>query len=371
MHKIFVLCFLSLLLPGFAASQAVLDESILPVIGDTTYVMEDNLPRYMEIQAPGQNLIWNFTNLSAPFAREEILFPVANASAGSANCKLEKGPNVEWYELTKGEFLLHSITGPEISALGNVHLNLKLETPIRLIYNNMTFGDRDVQSCIASQIIPKDSIDPLLIANDDNNLEEYKLQISYTVTTHVDAWGILLMPMVNYDVLRQHLHIESNSKLFAKRKDSGWIDVTESISQEKFGLLQPKEQDIYYFWSKDHSGFVARIDAEQIEVKKIAYKADSYANIKKSNQDLFGVYVYPNPSFGDVRFEFVNLPDRSFKLEVVNVLGKELWSRPIELPKDRVILADLTKLKRGTYFYSLVDETGKRIITRRMIIIKP
>ena len=114
------------------------------------------------------------------------------------------------------------------------------------------------------------------------------------------------------------------------------------------------------------------MDQMDTEVKSVTFKPNLRNNIiTSSDNQLPGIYAYPNPSIVNVRFEFSNLNPDNYKLKIFNILGIEVWSEEYYINGNRTTKVNVGNLKKGTYLYSLVDSKGKTISTKRLVVIKP
>jgi hypothetical protein len=83
------------------------------------------------------------------------------------------------------------------------------------------------------------------------------------------------------------------------------------------------------------------------------------------------IFVYPNPSFGTVRFDLLNLPTGYYDLEIYNILGMLIRTERIFANGVKTLPLGLSRLKKGTYIYRLVDSQKNTIRSKRLVIITP
>ncbi|MCB0598025.1 MAG: T9SS type A sorting domain-containing protein, partial [Phaeodactylibacter sp.] len=69
--------------------------------------------------------------------------------------------------------------------------------------------------------------------------------------------------------------------------------------------------------------------------------------------------------------EFTNLAPGRYKLKIHNILGIEEWRKTYQISGNHTEKVDISSLRKGTYLYSLVDDRGKTITTRRLIVVRP
>jgi hydrogenase maturation factor len=123
------------------------------------------------------------------------------------------------------------------------------------------------------------------------------------------------------------------------------------------------------------------------ETGRTLWKSDLKGLTKMSNNWLFldqpiknkptcgelgaaNAYLYPNPSFGDIKLKIQDFTKGMYTFEVYNVIGKTLFSEAILINSDSVITEfRLNGLSKGTYLYSIKDESGRRVQSKRLTIV--
>lgn len=81
-------------------------------------------------------------------------------------------------------------------------------------------------------------------------------------------------------------------------------------------------------------------------------------------------YVYPNPSFGDIKLKIQDFEEGDYTFEIYNVIGKTLYSESITVNSDSIVKQFRLKgLSKGTYLYSILDESGSRVQSKRLTIV--
>ena len=81
-----------------------------------------------------------------------------------------------------------------------------------------------------------------------------------------------------------------------------------------------------------------------------------------------GLTVYPNPSRGQITVQLSQRVAGDYKLRLSNIIGQEV--RTIALKPELYstgLQVDLTDLRTGMYFYSLVVD-GKVVSTKRLVL---
>ena len=75
-----------------------------------------------------------------------------------------------------------------------------------------------------------------------------------------------------------------------------------------------------------------------------------------------GLYLYPNPTFGEIRFMGL-LPARRYTYKVYSLQGQEVLSGRLSSGK-----TDVSGLANGQYILVLEDEEGGKTLRRRLLI---
>ena len=72
-----------------------------------------------------------------------------------------------------------------------------------------------------------------------------------------------------------------------------------------------------------------------------------------------------------VRFKLFDLDAGQYQIRFYNILGKRLFERTYDLAGTETIELNIGHLEKGTYLYSLLDKNGNKLITKRLIVLKP
>jgi len=327
----------------------------------------------------GADQIWDFTDVSGGFLVETIysepevgeasdLFPDADLLDNSGLQEL-------YYESFNNKVVELGRSGLD-PVLNLVDLTFENEGEFVLRRAPMSFGDAFSD---ASSFFIKASADVLpdtLLANIPVAVDSMRLLVETTHEDEIDAWGQVELLNGTYEVLRVKRTTISNAVLGAKLAFFGWVDVDPD--NELFGglgefleLLGETITVSYQFIANDNKEIIANF-TEDIDGNLISltYKGDIATSVAKINLKEENLITYPNPTFGDVTFQLINLPHDNYKVEVYNVIGRKLWSSEIDFFEGK-LRADLSHLRKGTYFYSILNGSGQKVTTRRLMIITP
>jgi len=154
----------------------------------------------------------------------------------------------------------------------------------------------------------------------------------------------------------------------------GWVPVPGFAG---FDFLGRDTTLTYHYFSNEAKEPIAVVTVDPVtdDPVTVRYKANMVNNptspvgyFDKGKADIF---AYPNPAINDVRFDFINLPTDTYDLKIYNILGMDVFSQQYTITGSRTIKMDLSRMRKGTYLYSLLDSRGKPVTTKRLVIIKP
>ena len=340
---------------------------VMPIPGDSIYSMTDNLPSRIEVGDPGPDRVWDFTSLQSPFYRKFVY----TKGPSDNGLKIKKGSSSYEYVERDGSLYLSSIKNADPLLIGTP-IELRCSPALLEYKNPIKYQDASSEYSRFIGYIPWNRVPAQYRFEGVNLSDSIRIVLEVNRDDAVDAWGAVLMQHQAFDVVRERRIEEQVLSVLIRKEKNLWVDVTDRFKELLDGIAWNSVTYSYLYLAEDMAGPVVEIYTnENDEIEKVIFSADpKMAKEISPSKRLRGVYVYPNPTFGDVRFEFFNLADGNYELSVYNVLGKKLWTAKDPIVNSKVILADLSFLKRGTYFYSLKNESGKRIVTRRLIIMK-
>ena len=355
-------------------AQPTIDENILPKIGDTIILANDNLPEGVVIFPSKGEQEWDFMNLQSAFSKKTV---VQSVSLPEANPYKEADVVIEDLEGVKNYYHLHA---DELKLVGRAGVDpygigitipttfepnySVLKTPIE--YESVQNFSGQFVSTLSSTELPITVLYSLPILPDS-----IRFISSIETSQEADAWGHLVLPDNSFEVLRERRITTIKTRMEVKVGLFTWRDITDDIYTPIF----PKEEIklSYHFYSNETQMpvLVAQMKEDGIHAESIQYLVSDPSSTIRNTSTQPDVYAYPNPAINDVRFEFSNLPPAKYKLKVFNILGMTLMEEDYQLSGFKTIKWDVSKLRKGTYLYSLVNNEGKTIATRRLMVIRP
>lgn len=369
---LFILC-----LPTFLLGQIRITTDQLPQVGDTLWYAVDNLPGNIQVGVPGENLRWDFSSLQAPYVRRTIWQAASGGIRSSdfptANLRLPLGENAEaYYEKTSdGRLFQRGGVGQDPLELG-IEGVVQFARPILSRRAPLRYGDQYEHTYALQQTIPASALPQRLRDELPITPDSFRVSLEGERFDVVDAWGRMIIPGGYFDVLREKRVTTQRLKLEARLGRFPWADITDLLRPEDF----PNERQIteYVFFSNEIQQPVAMVEMGPQErfVKRVTYGASPLTtNVQNISEVQPGVYAFPNPAIIHVRFEFTDLPAGNYELAIRNILGKVVWRKDYYIDGNLTERIDISSLRKGTYLYSLKDQAGKILTTKRLVVVRP
>lgn len=355
--------------------QITISNSTFPVAGDTLFTILDN-DANISFDEDGADVTWDFRSLSGPFARETRFL---DASEGTAP---EDFPDADLVSISANEQeTYYQSFNNKIIEIGRAGEFVPgFDIPVAYEENPtfrkapISFGDVDDDEAIANVEVGADIIPAELLEGVPIEFDSLRISLQTNSESVVDAWGTVRLPDGDYEVLRDKVSTNTETKIFAKIPILGWNEIPSTLLEglgdlaDAFGVV---ETTTYNYYSANDKEIIASVivDSEDV-ITSVEYKGNLIINdIKVLAPDANLITAFPNPSYGNVSIQMVNYPLGEYRMKVYNVVGKELWSESFLLRSNRVFKADLLHLSKGTYLYSIFDKNGKKLVTKRIAIM--
>jgi hypothetical protein len=207
---------------------------------------------------------------------------------------------------------------------------------------------------IASADLPQEFLDTLPL-----KFDSLRLRLATQRVDVVDAWGEMKIPNAGisqiFEVLREKRVEIRELRLDIKISILPWQDITDLFG-ESLSFLGKDTITSYHFFSNDVKEPIAVVTMNNDESapSNVVFKADDItSNVRNIGIDKANLFVYPNPAFADVRFEFINMESGQYRLKVFNILGVQVWEKAYHLGGAKTVREDFSKLKKGTYLYCI------------------
>lgn len=367
----------------FVQAQITITNAIFPDPDDVVTTGTDNLPTGIELGEPGENKVWDFSSLQTVFTNETNYKAAqegnafASFSEAELVVQLPNGGGETYFNVSDSEVELIGFVGNDPVGIGiNIQARfspttVQLRAPMNYNDANTNFSRSSIE--FAWDDLPSILTDSLML---DFTPDSLRVRTESTREDKIDAWGELTLPAGTFEVLRERRLDERETSLWAKVGIgifSTWVNISDFFPGA--GQFLGKDTTITYNFytntTKEPLAIVS-VNEDTEEVTRVQYKSDeTLTSVKDLYPSKPNVYAHPNPAIQNVRFEFTNLTTGNYTLKIYNILGLEVWKQSYDSLAMKTISLNLSDFRKGTYLYSLIDSTGKALMTKRLMVIRP
>ena len=374
LFKALIICF-SFFSYTTSSAQPTINNNILPKIGDTVILASDNLPEGIAIFPDKGQQDWDFIDLQSAFSKKTAVEKIAQYKGDflfpDADIKIEDLSGIKnYYHLHKNELKLIGTKGVDPYGLG-LEMQTFYEPAFTTLKTPITYGDISNTSGRFTSELPASKLPITLLYSLPILPDSVRFVSTIEMSQEIDAWGHLVLPDNSFEVLRERRITAIKTRLEVKVGIFPWQDITDEIYTARF----PKEQVklSYHFYSNETSMPVAEVTMKPdgINAASVNYIVTDPSSTMRNTDGKPDISAYPNPAISDVRFEFSNLPPANYTMKIFNILGVPVMEKSYQLSGFKTIKWDVSTLRKGTYLYSLVDDKGEPISTKRLMVIRP
>ena len=348
----------------------------LPKVNDTLEIRTDMLPDQLDYDKTGDNVFWDFRSLSAPYIFQTVVRPV---TYGQAAGSFKNAQGVILYPEGYEMYTVHGNDQFSIAGYNNydfMDLDLSYpsyyQVPYPIQRKEYRLGDREEETYSLYMPIKNEDIPTDILRELPYTPDSARFVLNTQLTSSIEAYGRLDLLVDRYTVVRESITEVLDKKLEIKNASIPWQDVSDLFEGNNLfnNEIIKKER----FWSIKSAVPVAELilDSGDNKIKQVRFASHPYlvneVKIASLKRDIF---AYPNPTLGMTRFDLNNLSSGFYTLEISNLLSKSVWSEEYFVDKNKTVKVDLSHLKKGTYFYRIVNERGEIIVTKRLIVLKP
>jgi len=168
------------------------------------------------------------------------------------------------------------------------------------------------------------------------------------------------------NVIEHDLNYSVN-KLEVKKGQWEKVDMgSEGYLQDLFAVKKEKYYSIYDLESIVEKARISILPYHSFSIQ-LDRDIGNYADCTHSTNDI---YVFPNPTFDNVNVRIEGSENEYYILSIYNIIGKKLWSKRLNVSsKKHEEFVDLPPLEKGVYIYGVDTPNGKRIKSRRLVIM--
>lgn len=365
-------CFLTCFLFG----QGAYDLGF-PTVGDSVLYMNDGSPDQLNPTFSSINDAWDFRNIKAPFAQlykfTEPQYGIFYSSFEEADLLLIEPDKKERYFRIGEQDIL------EIGYVGKDPFFPFMNSVVKYEENPVAFRSSIQQSQHETtetysyrMLYPKNELPKSLQRDLVKKIDTLEVIATINRFWYHMGTGKAFLPDDIYNVLCQKRE-ENYTYRISLLVDGKKIEPTRSVSRTLENYWIDKTVYSYHYYKESKPLEMAILFVDSNDKVLSAKYMPSDINSVTLNQNLGDqvIMAFPNPTFGDIRFNFQNYEEGMYTIEVYNVIGKMIWSQHLNLDQSGIVKENMGHLRKGTYLYSIFDSDGKKLMTKRLVIITP
>lgn len=165
-------------------------------------------------------------------------------------------------------------------------------------------------------------------------------------STNADAWGEIILPNASYNTLRVRTELDVTDTIYL-----GFTDA---------GSLIERPQQVNYTWISPEAGGIV---AEAVFIEEALISFRYLTNESALSSDDIGnsdFTIYPNPASANLEISIPSGFDGNYK--ILDLTGKETSSGQL---KSSAVL-DISQLPQGIYLVSIYN--AKTVLTKRLVV---
>ena len=348
-----------------------------PKIGDTLYMLVDRTPEPIELDKYQQPPIWDISAVKAPYLRpvvpinpdqieESRYFP------GSNYALRMEDRTIHFYKREGKELYLIGLYGFYIYEQ-YVPIPVLFNYPFIVNYPSADYGQEWEYASQATIEFSTSVLQPSVLSQLPVKADSIRLVMDVDRRSTEDGQGFLKYEIITDEVTRHFTVEEYRYRTLLKVGSKPWQDFSTYVDTD--AAYGPSLRYRYDFFINQTGIPVSSVwvDPESRQPDLVKYWVRSYLDrfnrpAEQSNPDI---YAFPNPAIGYVNIELSNLKPGQYRVALFNFLAQEVYQMPVDVNSDETVRIDISKFDKGPYLYALIDEYGRRLITKRLTILKP
>jgi len=371
----------SLLVIGIASyltSQITVSNSTFPVPGDELTTAVSVVVPDFDPAVVGGDLMWDFTNLSA-VASNTLTY--ADAMDGEASelfpdadlMQLADDLGQDIYYITSNNRIVEAGRAGLDPVFGAVEFDAIVEGNAVFRRAPMTFGDTYDDAYGFGLEIPVSSLPDSIAALFGGLVSDVRVRVDFDIVDEVDAWGTVMLPAEEHEVIRLNRETTTNTSVEVLFLGT-WVNLLDlpiALPPVVQDIIRPTTVNNYIFLSDDAKEAIADITVDSTGlILSTVFKSEAISTSTDRELATGDIVAYPNPSYGHLTFNLKGMPADAYRVSVYDILGRQIWSGT-STPGKANLQADLTGQKAGTYIYRVYDGQGRKLSTKRLMIIRP
>jgi len=336
---------------------------------EPSYSLTDTIYRY---GTSLDNDVRSFAAIKLPYFQFACVdrFAIKESSRHNTDFELSAGSYREFYQLGKRILLFSGMQGPDLfQPRSRQMMTFNDPWPLVSYYRKEDFY-KSTSNEFVSVISLGDMESDLKDWASSNGID--KLRLSGTISsTHTykraDRFDDLDTLMQGFVTETEAVYRIDQVEIFTTQWEIHKVE-EEKVLQDNFSDIRYKFQS---FFPYDSMVEMARL---VLEPKPYFYfhssrKLGRHTDCKYMEESI---YIYPNPTFGELKAKFTNASKGIYSFTISNIIGKKIWSGQLNITRSNQELpVKLPYLPKGVYLYNIRNPENKLVQSRRLIIVEP
>ncbi len=207
------------------------------------------------------------------------------------------------------------------------------------------------------------------------DLKVQDLRITMDYQNKVERFGInkWVTPFESLNCMTLKITRQLTPELFEVKINGEWKSITVAQETALLKLYRPQTISWLQFIDnrmKREAGTIAfNPENDKEYIGGYFVHGEATDRLQSCNFKSGGIYVFPNPSFGDFHIRMYSYPPGEYQLKVYNIIGRELMRKQFTLASEANVPIDLGPMQKGTYIYSIENSDGVKLQTKRLLIM--
>ncbi len=201
------------------------------------------------------------------------------------------------------------------------------------------------------------------------NINSIKLIGNIKRRYHCDAHGNFILENNSITALRVKVIQDIDVKLYDV--NSGDEIPFLNLDTKRLFFKEIGETVYYLYYSNISKHFFAKaIYSDKSDGYILKFQKDNFKREPLNFNSLSNAfYIYPNPTFGDLKLFINNDKKGKFNLGIYNIIGKKIWNKDIVLNGNDLFRYDFSFLRKGTYLIAIKDKYDNIVSVKKLIIL--
>lgn len=326
------------------------------------FVEQDTIYRLFDSQFDCEidrqsSFIWDFYNSQIPCYQDGIVRLDDNNVEVQFNDEISNRYFIDGKDFYLSSYKANRFNGKDIG------VEFLFEKPLKIYSFGGSIGDqwKELVQC------------SILFTDDENTeIQQYKWTGLVEMKCKFEASNKMESPGSRINVNLCIVDLSFKKKSLLVKKSNSWQIATKTDIAKLSIFPNNFKLSFFNYWSKRKPYLVGslELDKDQVCQSLTIYKTTKPPVLSNCDKQKHKIFLYPNPSYGEFKIQFVDQEKGNYDFIIYNVIGEKIYSKSLDVKAINSVLdINLEGMRKGTYLYSIMDENGERLVTKKLVII--